>query len=48
MTLRCAKISEEGWTLYAGGGLMPESTEQDEWDETEAKMEAVKAIITQK
>lgn len=48
VTLRCAKISEEGWTLYAGGGLMPESTEQDEWDETEAKMEAVKAIITQK
>ncbi len=48
VTLRCAKIEEGGCTLYAGGGIMPESREQDEWDETEAKMESMRHLITRK
>ena len=45
VTLRCAKIATDGCTLFAGGGLMPESREADEWDETEAKMDAMRNII---
>lgn len=45
VTLRCAKIDGDGCTLYAGGGLMPESKAEDEWDETEAKMEAIRRTL---
>lgn len=50
VTLRCMKI-EEGkqepsagreYTLYAGGGLLKDSNEQSEWDETEAKMNTMR------
>ncbi|MGN0028200.1 MAG: chorismate-binding protein [Marinilabiliaceae bacterium] len=45
VTLRCAKIDGSGCTLFAGGGLMPESRAEDEWDETEAKMESIRRIL---
>lgn len=45
VTLRCAKIDGGGCTLFAGGGLMPESRAEDEWDETEAKMESIRRIL---
>lgn len=45
VTLRCAKIEGGGGTLFAGGGLMPESRAEDEWDETEAKMESIRRIL---
>ncbi len=45
VTLRCAKIAADGCTLFAGGGLMPESRENDEWEETQAKMDSIGNII---
>lgn len=45
VTLRCAKFAADTCTLFAGGGLMPESRAQDEWDETEAKMDAIRRIL---
>lgn len=38
--LRCAAIGE-GVTLYAGGGIMPDSVAEQEWIETEKKMETI-------
>jgi isochorismate synthase len=31
--------------LYAGGGLLRESAEEQEWLETEAKMETMKRLL---
>lgn len=45
VTLRCMKITADGYTLFAGGGLMPGSREEDEWDETEAKMDAMRRLM---
>ncbi len=45
VTLRCMKMTDGTATLYAGGGLMPGSVASDEWDETEAKMEAMRKLL---
>ncbi len=45
VTLRCMKMSDGNATLYAGGGLMPGSNASDEWDETEAKMQAMRNLL---
>lgn len=45
VSLRCMEISKESYHLYAGGGLLPDSLEQQEWMETEAKMEAMRRVI---
>ena len=50
VTLRCMRmedVSDENaaprrFTLYAGGGLLKESSCQTEWDETEAKMNTMR------
>ena len=43
VTLRCMRMQKDGtYTLYAGGGLLKDSTEQSEWDETEAKMNTMR------
>ena len=43
VTLRCMQLEEgDTYTLYAGGGLLKDSTEQSEWDETEAKMNTMR------
>ena len=31
--------------LYAGGGLLADSNEEDEWNETEAKMETMRRLF---
>ena len=41
VSLRCMEFDLEQATLYAGGGLMPESNEQDEWDETGRKLQTM-------
>lgn len=41
VTLRCMHICPEEYRLYAGGGLLKESIEEQEWLETEAKMETM-------
>ncbi len=38
VSLRCMALNGRNCTLYAGGGLISDSNEQQEWDETEAKM----------
>lgn len=45
VTLRCAEIEKENITLYAGGGIMPESEMESEELETRLKMQTIKAII---
>lgn len=45
VSLRCAEIKPSQMVLYAGGGIMPESTCQSEWTETESKMQTVGMIL---
>ncbi len=44
VSLRCMHI-QDGYHLYAGGGLLKESTEEQEWLETEAKLETMRKIL---
>lgn len=41
VSLRCAEIKHDSILLYAGGGIMAESTCESEWHETESKMQTV-------
>ena len=45
VSLRCMLINHDGCHLYAGGGLLRDSDEEQEWEETEAKMEAMKCLL---
>ena len=46
VTLRCMRIEDgDTYRLYAGGGLLGDSTCQAEWDETEAKMNTMRRIF---
>lgn len=45
VSLRCMRILENRYRLYAGGGILPQSEEELEWRETEAKMQAMKSLI---
>lgn len=46
VSLRCMQIFPGFCRLYAGGGLMPDSDEEQEWQETENKMECMRAAMT--
>lgn len=48
VTLRCAQIAQNGYWLYAGGGLMAESNAESEWKETENKMETIRRCLVTK
>ncbi len=45
VSLRCMALNGRHCTLYAGGGLITSSDEQQEWDETEAKMRTMLRCI---
>lgn len=45
VSLRCMNIEGTTCHLYAGGGLLKDSVEEQEWQETEAKMETMKRLI---
>ncbi|MGN0069740.1 MAG: isochorismate synthase [Prevotella sp.] len=45
VSLRCMQILPQEFVLHAGGGLMPGSREEQEWEETEAKMNTMKSLI---
>ncbi|MBP5386926.1 MAG: chorismate-binding protein [Prevotella sp.] len=45
VSLRCMRINRDGFSLYAGGGLLPDSNLETEWDETEDKMDTMRALI---
>ena len=47
VSLRCMQICEQAYRLYAGGGLLKDSEEEQEWQETEAKMDTMRRLITQ-
>ena len=45
VTLRCMQLFDDHYCLYAGGGLLAESDEQQEWLETEAKLDIMRQLI---
>lgn len=45
VSLRCAKLHDGKATLYAGGGIMPESTMHSEWEEIEHKMKTIGEVL---
>ena len=42
VNLRCGKINKNSITLFAGGGIMPDSTKENEWNEIQMKFESIK------
>lgn len=48
VSLRCMNIEGHRYHLYAGGGLLKDSTEEQEWLETEAKLETMRRCIATK
>ena len=48
VNLRCMHFNNSCFTLYAGGGLLASSTLEDEWVETEKKMQTMKNILINK
>ncbi len=47
VSLRCMNIEGSRYHLYAGGGLLTDSTVSQEWLETEAKLETMRRVISQ-
>lgn len=47
VNLRCMHVEDERLTLYAGAGLLASSELNDEWQETEKKLQTMKRIIFQ-
>lgn len=45
VTLRCMELFTNGYRLYAGGGILCDSEEDQEWQETEIKLDTMKFII---
>ncbi|MCR4582484.1 MAG: chorismate-binding protein [Prevotella sp.] len=45
VSLRCMHIEGRCCHLFAGGGLLKDSTEQQEWMETEAKLETMRGLM---
>ena len=45
VTLRCMQFLPDRCRLYAGGGLLASSDEETEWQETEAKMHAMRSVM---
>lgn len=47
VNLRCLLATSQSTTLFAGGGLLRQSTADTEWDETELKMKTLSNILHQ-
>ena len=45
VSLRCMNIEHDTCHLYAGGGLLKDSILEQEWQETEAKLETIRKVI---
>ena len=45
VSLRCMNIERDTCHLYAGGGLLKDSILEQEWQETEAKLETIRKVI---
>ena len=46
VNLRCMHIGQQSLNLYAGGGLMPSSVIDEEWQETEDKLQTMLKLIS--
>lgn len=45
VNLRCMQIKNNTAILYAGGGILPDSTADSEWEETQQKMNTMRNIL---
>ena len=45
VSLRCMEMNGKNLSLYAGGGLLEESEEPTEWEETERKLQTMKSLL---
>ena len=45
VSLRCMQITPDAYRLFAGGGILADSQEQQEWEETQEKMKTMKNLI---
>lgn len=45
VSLRCMQILKGEYRLYAGGGLLKDSLAEQEWQETEAKMQTMRRLL---
>lgn len=45
VNLRCAKIYQNKVKLYVGGGIMPDSIPENEWNETELKSKTIGELL---
>ena len=45
VSLRCMQVMAASCRLYAGGGLLRDSIEEEEWQETEAKLQTMKQLF---
>lgn len=45
VSLRCMRITASHYHLYAGGGLLADSREEQEWQETEAKLDTMRKLL---
>ena len=45
VTLRCMEIADDHYILHAGGGIVPESKEKEEWKETEMKLNTMRDVL---
>lgn len=45
VNLRCMHIDDDSLTLYAGGGLLASSELEDEWQETEKKLQTMLSLM---
>ena len=45
VSLRCMQITDSTYRLYAGGGLLKDSLLEQEWQETEAKMQTMRGLL---
>ena len=45
VTLRCMQLFRDGYRLYAGGGLLKDSVEEQEWQETETKLDTIRCLF---
>lgn len=46
VNLRCLNVSGNYATLYAGGGILPSSDSNSEWEEMQHKMKTIKLVIS--
>jgi isochorismate synthase len=47
VSLRCMQITDSQYRMFAGGGLLKDSIEEQEWQETEAKLETMRRVLTE-